>query len=273
MSAPTVVQQYIFYTAKLTGDINPSPLLLRRIVLAANACIIPTVSDHQYKLLGLIFCHRRRLFRLFSPTHSRAPPSHRTPPPLYPILPYSTPSMASVVFLLVFLRVCSLCFMYCRCTRSVSIPPAVYYAHLVAFRAQFFVNVSENKRCMYNACIYEARAFSLMYCMQKKGLSRRLCPRCFFVYLVDYTVGGRTSTDTGCALPESSTHTHRSRTQQNTLIMDPSSPRRPQIMDTHIIYRWATTPPQSRPPSCTAPVERTRRRSTGPSASAQYTRI
>ncbi|CAN0333185.1 unnamed protein product, partial [Ectocarpus sp. 12 AP-2014] len=35
-----------------------------------------------------------------------------------------------------------LCFMYCRCTRSVSIPPAVYYAHLVAFRAQFFVNVS-----------------------------------------------------------------------------------------------------------------------------------
>ncbi len=32
--------------------------------------------------------------------------------------------------------------MYCRCTRSVSIPPAVYYAHLVAFRAQFFVNVS-----------------------------------------------------------------------------------------------------------------------------------
>ncbi|CAN0503777.1 unnamed protein product, partial [Ectocarpus sp. 8 AP-2014] len=33
-----------------------------------------------------------------------------------------------------------LCFMYCRCTRSVSIPPAVYYAHLVAFRAQFFVN-------------------------------------------------------------------------------------------------------------------------------------
>ncbi|CAN0308523.1 unnamed protein product [Laminaria digitata] len=34
--------------------------------------------------------------------------------------------------------------MYCRCTRSVSIPPAVYYAHLVAFRAQFFVNVSGN---------------------------------------------------------------------------------------------------------------------------------
>nr|AWH61373.1 putative argonaute [Fucus serratus] len=36
-----------------------------------------------------------------------------------------------------------LCFMYCRCTRSVSIPPAVYYAHLVAFRAQFFVNVGD----------------------------------------------------------------------------------------------------------------------------------
>lgn len=42
-----------------------------------------------------------------------------------------------------FLPTCSLCFMYCRCTRSVSIPPAVYYAHLVAFRAQFFVNVSQ----------------------------------------------------------------------------------------------------------------------------------
>ncbi|CAN0008311.1 unnamed protein product [Ectocarpus sp. 4 AP-2014] len=39
---------------------------------------------------------------------------------------------------------CSLCFMYCRCTRSVSIPPAVYYAHLVAFRAQFFVNVGDD---------------------------------------------------------------------------------------------------------------------------------
>ncbi|CAM9273566.1 unnamed protein product [Choristocarpus tenellus] len=37
-----------------------------------------------------------------------------------------------------------LCFMYCRCTRSVSIPPAVYYAHLVAFRAQFFINAADD---------------------------------------------------------------------------------------------------------------------------------
>ncbi|CAN0104514.1 unnamed protein product, partial [Discosporangium mesarthrocarpum] len=37
-----------------------------------------------------------------------------------------------------------LCFMYCRCTRSVSIPPAVYYAHLVAFRAQFFINAGDD---------------------------------------------------------------------------------------------------------------------------------
>ncbi|CAM9418006.1 unnamed protein product, partial [Phaeothamnion confervicola] len=32
-----------------------------------------------------------------------------------------------------------LTYFFCRCTRSVSIVPAVYYAHLVAFRAQFFV--------------------------------------------------------------------------------------------------------------------------------------
>jgi len=32
-----------------------------------------------------------------------------------------------------------MCFMQTRCTRSVSVPPAVYYAHLVAFRAQHFV--------------------------------------------------------------------------------------------------------------------------------------
>ncbi|KAG5189413.1 Argonaute 1 [Tribonema minus] len=32
-----------------------------------------------------------------------------------------------------------LCYLQARCTRSVSIPPAVYYAHLAAFRAQHFV--------------------------------------------------------------------------------------------------------------------------------------
>ncbi|CAM9446567.1 unnamed protein product [Chrysoparadoxa australica] len=37
-----------------------------------------------------------------------------------------------------------LCYLYCRCTRSVSIVPAVYYAHLVAFRAQHFLHEDDS---------------------------------------------------------------------------------------------------------------------------------
>lgn len=42
--------------------------------------------------------------------------------------------------------------MYCRCTRSLSISPAVYYAHLVAFCAQIFVDVRANKSYHNNTC-------------------------------------------------------------------------------------------------------------------------
>lgn len=36
------------------------------------------------------------------------------------------------------------CYMYARCTRSVSLVPAVYYAHLCAFRARFHSKTDEN---------------------------------------------------------------------------------------------------------------------------------
>lgn len=32
-----------------------------------------------------------------------------------------------------------LCYMYSRCTRSVSLVPPIYYAHLVAARARFYL--------------------------------------------------------------------------------------------------------------------------------------
>ncbi|CAL9117838.1 unnamed protein product [Musa textilis] len=40
----------------------------------------------------------------------------------------------------------NLCYTYARCTRSVSIVPPAYYAHLAAFRARFYMDpeVSEN---------------------------------------------------------------------------------------------------------------------------------
>ncbi|KMT01790.1 hypothetical protein BVRB_9g210720 [Beta vulgaris subsp. vulgaris] len=38
----------------------------------------------------------------------------------------------------------SLCYTYARCTRSVSIVPPVYYAHLAAFRARFYVQGEAN---------------------------------------------------------------------------------------------------------------------------------
>jgi eukaryotic translation initiation factor 2C len=36
-----------------------------------------------------------------------------------------------------------MCFTFARCTRSVSIPPAVYYAHLLAFRARCYLENGE----------------------------------------------------------------------------------------------------------------------------------
>ncbi|KAL0906961.1 hypothetical protein M5K25_025496 [Dendrobium thyrsiflorum] len=43
----------------------------------------------------------------------------------------------------------NLCYTYARCTRSVSVVPPVYYAHLAAFRARFYVepNTQENGSC------------------------------------------------------------------------------------------------------------------------------
>ncbi|XP_020104416.1 protein argonaute 10-like isoform X2 [Ananas comosus] len=39
----------------------------------------------------------------------------------------------------------NLCYTYARCTRSVSIVPPAYYAHLAAFRARFYVDPEEQK--------------------------------------------------------------------------------------------------------------------------------
>jgi hypothetical protein len=41
------------------------------------------------------------------------------------------------------LLIYQLTFMYARCTRSVSLPPAVYYSHLMAYRAAYFVALEE----------------------------------------------------------------------------------------------------------------------------------
>ena len=35
---------------------------------------------------------------------------------------------------------CRSTYTFCRCTRSVSLPPAVYYAHLAAFRGRILVS-------------------------------------------------------------------------------------------------------------------------------------
>ena len=36
----------------------------------------------------------------------------------------------------------SLCYLFCRCTRSVSVVPPCYYAHLAAFRGRILVTES-----------------------------------------------------------------------------------------------------------------------------------
>ncbi|KAK8924187.1 Protein argonaute 10 [Platanthera zijinensis] len=50
----------------------------------------------------------------------------------------------------------NLCYTYARCTRSVSVVPPVYYAHLAAFRARFYVepNTQESSSCgaTWNKC-------------------------------------------------------------------------------------------------------------------------
>lgn len=50
----------------------------------------------------------------------------------------------------------NLCYTYARCTRSVSVVPPVYYAHLAAFRARFYVepNTQESSSCAtaWNKC-------------------------------------------------------------------------------------------------------------------------
>ncbi|XP_050914277.1 protein argonaute 5 [Lathyrus oleraceus] len=38
----------------------------------------------------------------------------------------------------------NLCYTYARCTRSVSIVPPAYYAHLLAFRARYYISEVEN---------------------------------------------------------------------------------------------------------------------------------
>ena len=40
--------------------------------------------------------------------------------------------------------VCSLCYLFCRCTRSVSVCPPAYYAHLAAFRGRAMLQFSDS---------------------------------------------------------------------------------------------------------------------------------
>ena len=42
------------------------------------------------------------------------------------------------------LMVCSLCYLYCRCTRSVSTCPPTYYAHLAAARARAMLTLTDS---------------------------------------------------------------------------------------------------------------------------------
>ncbi|KAL5729468.1 Protein argonaute PNH1 [Ranunculus cassubicifolius] len=41
----------------------------------------------------------------------------------------------------------NLCYTYARCTRSVSVVPPAYYAHLAAFRARFYLEPEEQENC------------------------------------------------------------------------------------------------------------------------------
>ncbi|KAK1270774.1 Protein argonaute 10 [Acorus gramineus] len=53
----------------------------------------------------------------------------------------------------------NLCYTYARCTRSVSVVPPAYYAHLAAFRARFYVEpvLGENGSPAQTACMAEVR--------------------------------------------------------------------------------------------------------------------
>ena len=48
-----------------------------------------------------------------------------------------------------------LCFLYCRATRSVSVCPPAYYAHLVATRARFHVQAAESEQSKHGDRSYE----------------------------------------------------------------------------------------------------------------------
>ncbi|KAM0944041.1 hypothetical protein DsansV1_C12g0115231 [Dioscorea sansibarensis] len=47
----------------------------------------------------------------------------------------------------------NLCYTYARCTRSVSIVPPAYYAHLAAFRARFYAEPETQDSCSSNGCL------------------------------------------------------------------------------------------------------------------------
>jgi eukaryotic translation initiation factor 2C len=51
-----------------------------------------------------------------------------------------------------------LCYTYARCTRSVSVVPATYYAHLVAFRARFHLPSDETEELIEGASIAPIKA-------------------------------------------------------------------------------------------------------------------
>ena len=38
---------------------------------------------------------------------------------------------------------CSMCYLFCRCTRSVSVCPPAYYAHLAAFRGRAMLHATD----------------------------------------------------------------------------------------------------------------------------------
>ncbi|KAJ8637677.1 hypothetical protein MRB53_011944 [Persea americana] len=58
----------------------------------------------------------------------------------------------------------NLCYTYARCTRSVSVVPPAYYAHLAAFRARFYMepdmsdNISRNTRGASESCVRQLPA-------------------------------------------------------------------------------------------------------------------
>lgn len=54
-----------------------------------------------------------------------------------------------------------LCHTYVRCTRSVSYPPPVYYAHLVALRARYHLQDCEDQRLVWmNEYAWSSRQFA-----------------------------------------------------------------------------------------------------------------